>query len=212
MRDSHLYRAFRRTSFFMSVLRPVHDFRLTRKWWADGRPAPPPHAIKMADLLHAADSIAAVNFVETGAYLGDTIRHMRGRFKHIFSIEIASVFAVPLQNEFAADGSIEIVLGDSGVELPKVVGKLVGPTLFWLDAHYSGGQTEGDGHVPIYDEISAIAKLCKFDHVIAIDDMKDFNGKDGYPTVPALHAYMEKLGYDLSNFNNIMHARMKRHT
>jgi hypothetical protein len=175
----------------MFFLRPVYENRLLRRWWAGGQPAPPPHSVKMSILLYLADSIKADNFIETGAYLGDTIRHMRMRFRCIKSIEIAEQFVRQLRREFAGDQHIEM---------------LNGPTLYWLDAHYSGGQTEGADHVPIFAEIRAISELARDDHIIAVDDMKDFNGTDGYPTELELKDFLETLGYRVKSFNNIMQA------
>jgi hypothetical protein len=204
--QNQFYQAFRRTNFFMFYLRPVYENRLLRRWWTGGQPAPPPHSVKMSILLYLADSIKADNFIETGAYLGDTIRHMRVRFRCIKSIEIAEQFVRQLRQEFAGDQHIEIVHGDSGKELPRIVPLLNGPTLYWLDAHYSGGQTEGADHVPIFAEIRAISELARDDHIIAVDDMKDFNGTDGYPTELELKDFLEALGYRVKSFNNIMQA------
>jgi hypothetical protein len=197
---------FRKTWFFHDVMRPVYSRRILVKWWRAGRPSPPPHEVKLWSILYLADRINARNLVETGAYLGDTIRALRGRFDKILSIEIVPELAYPLQAEFAADKSIEIVIGDSGVEIKRLLPTLDGPSVFWLDAHYSGGPTAGDGYVPIFEEIEAIAAAGDCAHAIIVDDMKDFLGVDGYPTENQLKEKLRSLGYDVASFNNILHA------
>jgi hypothetical protein len=119
-----------------------------RTWWARGRPAPPPHDVKLAAILYLADQVGAKVPVETGSYLGDTVRALRGRFDLIASIEIAPALARPLQEEFARDPSVRIILGDSGIELVRLLDDVKGPTVLWLDAHYSGGRRWAQGTCP----------------------------------------------------------------
>ena len=38
-------------------------------------------------------------------------------------------------------GNIELVNGDSGFELGRIIDKINHATLFWLDGHFSGGET-----------------------------------------------------------------------
>ncbi|HBR99391.1 MAG TPA: hypothetical protein DD979_18740 [Gammaproteobacteria bacterium] len=121
-----------------------------RAWWAEGRPAPPPHDVKLAAILYLADLIGAKMLVETGSYLGDTVRALRGRFDVLASIEIAQELAAPLQKEFRHDKSVRIILGDSGKELSRLLDEAKLPAIFWLDAHYSGGPTLGEGYVPVF--------------------------------------------------------------
>ncbi len=101
---------------------------------------------------------------------------------------------------------MRIILGDSGIELKRLLPQLRGPTVFWLDAHYSGGSTAGDGYVPILEEIDAVSTACQYPHAILIDDMKDFIGADGYPTQEQLQLRLDKLGYVTDMFNNMLHA------
>lgn len=205
-RQSKWFRTLRRRPFFHDIIRPAYSRGLLTDWWRKGRPIPPPHEVKLWSILYLADSIDACNLVETGSYLGDTVRALRGRFKLIASIEIAPELATPLQAEFKSDPSVKIIVGDSGRELGKLLGSIKGPTVFWLDAHYSGGPTLGDGYVPIFAEIEAIHAGCRDRHAILIDDMIDFKGQDGYPTVDQLRRKIEQLGYRVTIANNMLHA------
>ena len=210
LRASASFRYIRRTHFVHNYVRPIYAKRLLLNWWAEGRPAPPPHDVKLSAILYLADRIDATVLVETGSYLGDTLRAMRERFDLIISIEIAPKFAQPLQREFAHDNNVRVILGDSGIELPNILAEIKQPTIFWLDAHYSGGSTLGSGYVPIYAEIDTIARLAPEKHAILIDDLKNFDGTEGYPTAIALVGRLRALNYDVATFNNMFHVTNKQ--
>lgn len=206
IRQSDLFRRVRRTRIVHEVVRPAYSRALLRDWWRAGRPSPPPHDVKLWSILYLADRIGARALVETGSYLGDTIRALQDRFELYASIEIAPALAAPLIEEFADDPSIRIIVGDSGVEMRKLLPEIGKPTVFWLDAHYSGGATRGDGYVPIFAELESIRELAHPQHAVLIDDMKDFVGKDGYPTQEALTRKMVDMGYEVACFDNMLHA------
>ena len=66
------------------------------------------------------------------------------------------------------------------------------PTLFWLDAHYSGGETaQGPEDSPIMKELDFILNH-RSDHCILIDDARCFNGKAGYPRIGELKKMLAK--------------------
>jgi hypothetical protein len=121
IRTSALFRRIRCSHFVHEYIRPIYARGQMRAWWAQGRPAPPPHEVKLAAILGLADRLDAKALIETGSYLGDTIRALRGRFDLIASIEIAPSLAEPLQREFAGDSSVRVILGDSGAELSKLL-------------------------------------------------------------------------------------------
>ncbi len=204
-----MFRRLRRSNFIHDIVRPAYSRRLLVDWWKKGRPSPPPHEVKLWSILYLADSIGARNLVETGSYLGDTVRALRGRFDLIASIELAEELARPLQVEFKNDPTVRILIGDSGVELRQLLPELHGPTIFWLDAHYSGGPTLGDGYVPIYAEVDAISDAVSGPHALLIDDMKDFNGADGYPTEREILTHLTVRGYAAFISNNMLHATRK---
>jgi len=206
IRTSKLFRRIRRSKLIQSLIRPIWTGMLLRRWWREGRPNPPPHSVKLSAIMYLGDSIGATCLVETGAFLGDTVRALQGRFQRLYSIELAESLALPLQVEFASDPSIRIVIGDSGKKLADVLPELDGPAVFWLDAHYSGGVTVGDGTVPIFAEIDLIRTMSRHPHAILIDDMVDFTGVDGYPTMESLRSKVIALGYSVSVFNNMMHC------
>jgi hypothetical protein len=72
---------------------------------------------------------------------------------------------------------ISLYRGDSCALLPKVLQRIDTKATFWLDGHYSGGETgrsEIGGDFPIYKELEAIVDHDIKNHTIMIDDMADF--------------------------------------
>ena len=73
--------------------------------------------------------------------------------------------------------NVHIFMGNSGTILPKIIKQI--PTnktiTFWLDAHYSGGQTSFfEKKCPILDELNSIKEHIIKEHTILIDDMRLF--------------------------------------
>ena len=122
-------------------------------------------------------------FIETGTYKGDMIEAVREYFDKIYSIEIGTELHQKAVDRFKKDARVEILLGDSATVLPKILAEIREPALFWLDAHDSGGDTaHGDVITPIEKELDVILNHSIKNHVILIDDARDFTGHGGYPT------------------------------
>jgi hypothetical protein len=67
------------------------------------------------------------------------------------------------------------------------------PAIFWLDAHYSGGNTaQGFENTPIMSELEYVFKHNIKGHIILIDDAGDFTGCDDYPRVDYIIDYVKK--------------------
>ena len=115
----------------------------------------------------------------------------------MFSIELSPVFHQEAEKRFRRHNHIEILFGDSAHVLPKIMGNVKEPALFWLDGHFSGGET-AESHCPVLDELKAIL-VSPFQHIILIDDARCFDGTDGYPTIEEIKTILEKKtkGYDL---------------
>jgi hypothetical protein len=112
--------------------------------------------------------------VETGTYLGHGIEQALGHFDEIHSIELVERFAKNAAQRFSAHPEVTIHWGDSAEILSRLSGRLKEPVLFYLDAHYSGGQTAygeaGDKGCPVLRELTALARRPEKD-VIIIDDI-----------------------------------------
>jgi len=151
-------------------------------WRKQGSPAPPPHILKQRILAHYARRYRLKSLVETGTYHGDMLDAMRKRFRQLFSIELSIDLCQRAKERLQAYPHISILQGDSSVELPKLLSTLNTPTLFWLDGHYSAGNTaRGALETPVSSEIDAILKHTVRHHVILIDDARNFDGTHDYP-------------------------------
>lgn len=151
-------------------------------WGLSGRPVPPPGLFKARTIKRYARRYGLRCFVETGTYRGGMVAAVKQIFDEIYSIELSAKLHAFARERFREDGHVRLICGDSGEELPRVVEALTGRALFWLDAHYSGGETaNGTGGNPIIKEITCILMHRK-DHVILVDDMRLFGTDPSYPT------------------------------
>jgi hypothetical protein len=120
-------------------------------------------------------------FVETGTYRGDTIEALRSRFRSVWSIELSHVLAARAQQRFAASPNVRILEGDSAVVLRTILPEISEPCLFWLDGHWSGGETAlGDSETPLLAELNAVLARSYRD-IILVDDARLF-GTGDYPS------------------------------
>jgi hypothetical protein len=138
-------------------------------------------------------------FVESGTYLGRTVAFMKRYCRHVYSIEFQDHLARAAQARFAADPGIQIFHGSGATWIPRIVANLREPALFWLDGHFAAG-TAHDGEVacPTLDELSAVLADSRYNHVILIDDAREFRGIDGYPTLEAVQQFIRSSRSDVA--------------
>ena len=116
---------------------------------------------------------------------------MRPYFDRIVSIEVDSTLGERAKQTFADCPEVEVVIGDSAEQLPATLERLREPALFWLDGHYSGGETgQGAKLTPILEELAAIFRHPVPGHVIAVDDALAFTGEHDYPTIEGLAEFV----------------------
>jgi hypothetical protein len=152
---------------------------------------------KYQTLLDYAGQYGCKNFVETGTGGGDTLDAVYPYFEHCYSIELSDELYRDVKVRFANTPTVELYHGDSSDILP-MLSILKGTTLFFLDAHYSGpGTTHGPKETPILAELQSILSA-KFNHVILIDDYKDFVTNPEYPTPDELKKFINNLRPGLS--------------
>ena len=185
-KPSGLIEAWRRFSMHPAV-RPLNDRRIVLQWRLTGRHVPPPPTVKASIVKDYQRRFGPRVFVETGTFAGGMIDAVRDRFERIASIELDPAWHARAVQRFGAHANITLLQGDSGARLQDVLDTLTEPALFWLDAHYSGPVTaRGFVDSPIVRELAAIRAHPVAGHVVLIDDMRDFRGRDGYPTVDEL--------------------------
>lgn len=146
-------------------------------------------------------------FVETGTYLGETIRGIKNYFNEIYSIELDPVLFTNATNNFAFSPKVKLFQGDSAIVLSQVLQLINKRTLFWLDAHASGGITaQGEKVTPVTEEILAIIKHPIKNHIILIDDAESFIGVNDYPAIDNIKNIIKEisLGYKLEIEDDII--------
>lgn len=139
-------------------------------------------------------------FVETGTYRGDTVQAMldSGLFHQIHTVEVYEDRARAAQKRFGSILSVHCSCGDSAVVLPRIVGRVREPALFWLDAHHSGkriARVKGLIETPVAEELEAVLPH-PYEHVVLIDDAayyRKYGGRiDNYPTTDELKAIVRQ--------------------
>ncbi len=181
------------------TIRALRDFRVQRrqareyaKWVRSGYPNPPPHSVKQQVLRGLAHDYGLEILVETGTFRGDMVAAMLESFHKIFSIELSEQLYIAARRRFQKCTNVEIVHGDSGVELARLLPRLDRPTLFWLDGHYSAGATaRGASDTPIFEELSHILNSPMQNYVIVIDDARLFGTDSSYPTFEELRHFIQ---------------------
>ena len=147
-------------------------------------------------------------FIETGTYLGDTVQAMLGVFESVYSIELSPELYKQALTRFAEESRVKLLLGDSSRKLSEAAQASRGRNaMFWLDAHWSGGNTaRSNENTPIVGELKSIRSCGLENSVIMIDDLRYFidvpSGFDvheanhGYPLIRDLLAQIRELWPD----------------
>lgn len=122
-------------------------------------------------------------WIETGTYNGNSVqRALDFGFREIHTIEVAPTTFENLTTthpELCANTHVHRYCGSSRHILPSIICGIQDRfVVFWLDAHYSGGdQCERDGisECPLIDELTTIA-VASWQHapLICIDDANMF--------------------------------------
>tara|TARA_Y100000310_G_scaffold335129_1_gene416415 strand:+ start:547 stop:1215 length:669 start_codon:yes stop_codon:yes gene_type:complete len=146
------------------------------------------------ELITLAQRYEAKIFFETGTHLGNRVLFMalQGDFKEIHSVEISKSWIKLAQRSLSNNNidmsQIHLWWGDSAKCMPEILNNIGERCIFWLDAHYSGGEADGksDGEheCALIGELNAIRDHHIDNHVIVIDDIADsISGIKGWPNI-----------------------------
>lgn len=132
-------------------------------------------------------------WIETGTEKGESVKNaiMSGDFAFLDSIEVNYTNFAEAKEKFQSFRNVTIHFGESSQVLRQLLYPIFRrsfPTVFWLDAHYSGGKrTEMDqrqkenggvGECPLLREIDSIFSFSWiFPPVLLIDDAEMFQAK-----------------------------------
>jgi hypothetical protein len=92
----------------------------------------------------------------------------------LYSIELSEIYVKKARKRFINNNKVCIIHGDSSVIL-KTLNKINGDIFFWLDGHWSGGDTaRGELDCPLLDELKIINDNYKQKCIVVIDDSRLF--------------------------------------
>ncbi|MBI3442657.1 MAG: hypothetical protein HY007_02735 [Candidatus Sungbacteria bacterium] len=135
-------------------------------------------------------------FIETGTHKGDMVDAVKRHFRKAYSIELGDELWRKARERFKDENHIEIVHGDSSEMLSRILAHIREPVIFWLDAHDSRGDTvRGKTITPIEEELEQIFNHPVKNHVILIDDARDFTGHGGYPSAARIQELARTHNY-----------------
>ncbi len=145
----------------------------------------PPKGFPSRIALDLAQQSGAVTFVETGTYRGITTRWASSHFEKVYTIERADNLFNTYSASLRSLGNVQPLLGDSRVMLREIIGTLdATPAVFWLDGHWSGGETAGHGdECPLMDELALMSR--RTGDMVFIDDARFFLSAPPKPHNPS---------------------------
>lgn len=122
-------------------------------------------------------------------------------FDYVASIEIVESLYIDAKKMFRANTNVHLYCGDSGKMISNVIddsrkGRNVSKIIFWLDGHYSGGETgKGEKDTPIIEELNTIFNKIEDGCIILIDDARCYTHTGEfreYPTTDFLKSTVLK--------------------
>lgn len=175
-----------------NILKTASQKKQYREWLNNGRPVPPPHLVKQLRIRKYSEIYGIKVLVETGTFLGDMVEAQKKYFDLVYSIELSGELYEKARARFKNDKNVKIVQGDSGKLLFELIKEIKRPVVFWLDGHYSAGETaRGEKECPIFEELEAIFSGKPLEHILLIDDARLFVGKGDYPTIDELGRFVK---------------------
>jgi len=166
--------AYDKIGILCQILMDKADMDQMLEWYVNQKCSPPsPHFIKQSILER--HGISNSTWVETGTFKGNTTAFLANRFKHVHSIEPQYNLYQQARKNLSYIPNITLHLGTSEDTFETVLGLIRSDVCFWLDGHYSSGDTfRGHNATPIKHELRVIAKhLAKFSGVVVlIDDIR----------------------------------------
>lgn len=113
-------------------------------------------------------------FVESGTHMGETIFAMEQYFNRLYTIEFSERYYNTSKSLYNGD-KIRFILGDSGIVLKDLSQELSENCIFFLDGHWSSGDTgKSEKDCPLVEEITHINDYFLYEAIIIIDDYRLF--------------------------------------
>jgi len=119
-------------------------------------------------------SMNLTTVVEGGTYQGGSALSLSKIFCTVYTIEKSDIMFELAKKNIGGIENIRQLRGDTREHLPTIVAEN-NNVLFWLDAHWSGGDTYGKkDECPLLDELSIIFNSSMNNFAILVDDARLF--------------------------------------
>jgi hypothetical protein len=186
------------------------------KWASREFEAPAPRSIKMAVLIR--NQTQGGVWLETGTYVGETTKFLSENSPHVISIEPSYHFFQIAKSNLKRIENIHLVNDTSENVFESMLFKMGKLGNFWLDGHYSGGEThQGLDNTPIKTELEIIrANSHRFSSfTVFIDDMRCFKKNtveeySNYPSLDWVSSWAESLDLDWVIEHDIFIAKTRK--
>ena len=111
-------------------------------------------------------------FIETGSNYGDGIQQALDEgYSVIYSVELNMSRYQHCCERFKDRPEVHLVWGDTVVFLRALMPTIMERVTFWLDAHKSNGKS------PLLQELEIIGQHAIKDHILLIDDLRNWKKK-----------------------------------
>ncbi len=168
------------------------------------RVGPMDHSYKEKTVRKYAEKYDCNAFLETGTYRAEMDRNVYDSFEYLATVEIQRFIYEENVEKLRGYSKLHLYNGDSSIQIPVMLDDIKKhfsgekyKVCFWLDGHYSAGETgRGEKDTPIMEELKGIKDADIGHCVILIDDARCFIHEGefiDYPTIPFLKQYVESL-------------------
>lgn len=144
--------------------------------------------------------------VEGGTYQGGTAKKLSKEFQKVYTIEKSDLMFEKAKENIGSIRNITQLRGDTREHLPSLASQNDN-ILFWLDAHWSGGDTYGEqDECPLLQELEIIFSSPMKNYAILIDDARLFLAPPQLPHKVENWPTIKQVGNAIPlNFDIIVH-------
>jgi hypothetical protein len=167
-------------------LKSYRELRNLRNWSQNSYAMPAPYEVKIKTLKRRGGNEV---WIETGTYEGLTAIELSKFAKCVITLEASDKYFYLASSNLVGYSNVELIHGTSEKLLDLVLSRLVKKEKikdisFWLDAHYSSGETfGGENDCPVIEELRIIQSyLKKISRLtLFIDDVRLFKDDESAP-------------------------------
>jgi hypothetical protein len=157
------------------------------------------------------ERLALDTFVEGGTFKGGTASKMARLFDKVLTIEKSEAMYSEARQRLYSVANVVQFLGDTRDHLADIVRKSDN-VLFWLDAHWSGGKTYGEGdECPLLEELQIIFESSMSNFVVLIDDARLFlapppspHNVESWPTIDEVCGCVPR-GFEVLVYDDVLY-------